>query len=146
MQPQYNLVYREEEREMLPLCAADGIGVIPWSPLARGFLAGNRKRGGGGETSRSNTDAFADKLYGMEGYFDVVDAVAAVAKRKGVSPMQVALAWVLSNPAITAPIIGASKANHIGDAVGALEVKLDAEDLKALTAPYRAKAVLDHNV
>ena len=146
MQPQYNLVYREEEREMLPLCQADGVGVIPWSPLARGFLAGNRKKGGGGETSRSNTDAFADKLYGMEGDFEIVDAVAAVAERKGVKPMQVALAWVLSNPAITAPIIGASKPNHIDDAVGALEVRLDEADVKALTAPYRSKPVLDHNV
>ncbi len=146
MQPQYNLVYREEEREMLPLCEADGVGVIPWSPLARGFLAGNRKRGGGGETSRSNTDPFADKLYGMEGDFEIVDAVAAVAERKGVKPMQVALAWVLSNPAITAPIIGASKPNHIDDAIGALEVKLDEQDIKDLTSPYRAKAVLDHNV
>ena len=146
MQPQYNLVYREEEREMLPLCEADGIGVIPWSPLARGFLAGNRKRGGGGETSRANTDLFADKLYGMEGDFEIVDAVAAVAQRKGVKPMQVALAWVLSNPAITAPIIGASKPNHIGDAIGGLDVTLDEEDLRALTMPYRSKAVLDHNV
>ena len=146
MQPQYNLVYREEEREMLPLCQADGIGVIPWSPLARGFLAGNRKRGGGGETSRSNTDAFADKLYGREGDFDIVDAVAKVAGRKGVSPMQVALAWVLANPAITAPIIGASKPNHIGDAIGALEVKLDEDDMKDLTAPYQSKPVLDHSV
>ena len=146
MQPQYNLLYREEEREMLPLCLADGVGVIPWSPLARGFLAGNRKRGGGGETSRANTDAFADKLYGQDTDFEVVDAVAAVAQRKGVPPMQVALAWVLSNPAITAPIIGASKPNHIGDAVAALQVKLDEDDLKALTAPYRSKPVLDHNV
>ncbi len=146
MQPQYNLLYREEEREMLPLCRAEGVGVIPWSPLARGFLAGNRKRGGGGETSRANTDAFADKLYGQDADFDVVDAVAAVARRKAVPPMQVALAWVLSNPAITAPIIGASKPNHIGDAVAALEVKLDEDDVKALTAPYRAKAVLDHGV
>ena len=146
MQPQYNLVYREEEREMLPLCQAEGVGVIPWSPLARGFLAGNRKRGGGGETSRANTDAFADKLYGGDADFDVVDAVAKVAERKGVAPMQVALAWVLSNPAITAPIIGASKPNHIGDAVAALDVKLDEEDIKALTASYKAKAVLDHSI
>ncbi len=144
MQPQYNLVYREEEREMLPFCRSEGIGVIPWSPLARGFLAGNRKRGGGGETSRSNTDAFADKLYGGDADFDVVDAVSQAAQRLGVSNMQVALAWVLSNPAITSPIVGASKAAHLADAISALDVKLDEADLKALAAPYRAKPVLDH--
>jgi 1-deoxyxylulose-5-phosphate synthase len=146
MQPQYNLVYREEEREMLPYCASEGIGVIPWSPLARGFLAGNRKKGGGGETSRSNTDAFADKLYGTDADFEVVDAVGQVAERRGLSRMQVALAWVLANPAITAPIIGASKPHHVGDAISALEVKLEPEDIEALTAPYRAKPVLDHAV
>ena len=146
MQPQYNLVYREEEREMLPYCRSEGIGVIPWSPLARGFLAGNRKREGGGETSRANTDAFAGKLYGTDADFDVVDAVGRVAERKGVPRMQVALAWVLANAAVTAPIIGASKPHHIGDAVAALEVKLDEEDVKALTGPYRAKPVLDHFV
>ena len=146
MQPQYNLVYREEEREMLPLCQADGVGVIPWSPLARGFLAGNRKKGGGGETSRANTDAFADKMYGTDADFDVVDAVSRVAEGKGVSNMQVALAWVLTNPAITAPIVGASKANHLADAIAGLSVKLDDDDIKALTSPYQSKPVLDHSV
>ena len=146
MQPQYNLLYREEEREMLPYCASEGIGVIPWSPLARGFLAGNRRKGGGGETSRSNTDAFADKLYGTDADFEVVDAVGQVAERRGVSRMQVSLAWVLANPAVTAPIIGASKPHHLGDAIGALEVRLDPEDIKALTAAYQAKPVLDHGV
>ena len=144
MQPQYNLVYREEEREMLPYCRSEGSGVIPWSPLARGFLAGNRKKGGGGETRRSNTDAFADKLYGGEADFEVADAVGRVAQAKGVAPMQVALAWVLSSPAVTAPIIGASKPHHIDDAVAALQVTLDEEEVKALTGPYRAKPVLDH--
>ena len=146
MQPQYSLIYREEEREMLPFCKADGVGVIPWSPLARGFLAGNRKRGGGGETSRSNTDAFADKLYGGDADFDVVDAVSKVAERRGVSNMQVAMAWVLSNPAVSAPIVGASKPAHLDEAVSALEVRLDEADLKELAAPYRAKPVLDHAV
>ena len=146
MQPQYNLLYREEEREMLPYCASEGVGVIPWSPLARGFLAGNRKRGGGGETSRSNTDPFADKLYGSDADFEVVDAVGQVAERKGLSRMQVALAWVLANPAITSPIIGASKPHHVGDAVSALGVQLDEADLKTLGAPYQAKPVLDHSV
>ncbi len=146
MQPQYNLVYREEEREMLPFCKAEGVGVIPWSPLARGFLAGNRKRTGGGDTSRSNTDAFAGKLYGTDADFDVVDAIAQIAQRQGVSNMQVAMAWVLSNPAITAPIVGASKANHLADAISALDVKLDPSDIEALSTPYRAKPVLDHGV
>ena len=146
MQPQYNLLYREEEREMLPFCKAEGVGVIPWSPLARGFLAGNRKKGGGGDTSRANTDPFADKMYGSDADFDVVEAVSAVAARHGVSNMQVALAWVLSNPAVTAPILGASKPNHIGDAVGALDVKLSEDDIARLTTPYRAKPVLDHSV
>ncbi|MGC1300754.1 MAG: aldo/keto reductase [Caulobacteraceae bacterium] len=145
MQPQYNLVYREEEREMLPLCEADGIGVIPWSPLARGFLAGNRKRGGGGETTRSGSDGFADKLYGEDSDFDVVDAVTEVAKARGVPNMQVALAWVLSNPVITAPIIGASKANHLPDALAALEIELSDSEKATLEAPYRAKTVKDHD-
>ena len=145
MQPQYNLVYREEEREMLPLCEADGVGVIPWSPLARGFLAGDRKRGGGGATTRSTTDAFADKLYGEDSDFDVAEAVGKVAKDRGVANMQVALAWVLSNPAITAPIIGASKAHHIPDAIAALDLALDEAEKAALEAPYRPKAVKDHD-
>jgi 1-deoxyxylulose-5-phosphate synthase len=145
MQPQLNLVYREEEREMLPYCQSEGIGVIPWSPLARGFLAGNRNKGGGGETSRSNTDAFAGKLYGTDADFEVVDAVGAVAERRGLSRMQVALAWVLSHPAVTAPIIGASKEHHIPDAISALDVKLEPEDIAALTKPYQAKPVLDHS-
>ena len=144
MQPQYNLLYREEEREMLPFCREEGIGVIAWSPLARGFLAGNRNKGGGGQTSRSNSDPFAGKLYGGDADFEIVDAVAKAAERLGVKPMQVALAWVLSNPAITAPIIGASKPHHIEDAIGALDVKLGEDDLKSLKAPYRAKQVLDH--
>ena len=131
---------------MLPYCASEGIGVIPWSPLARGFLAGNRRKGGGGETSRSNTDAFADKLYGTDADFAVVEAVGQVAERRGVSRMQVALAWVLANPAVTAPIIGASKPHHLGDAIAALEVRLDPQDIKALTAAYQAKPVLDHGV
>jgi len=144
MQPQYNLVYREEEREMLPLCEADGIGVIPWSPLARGFLAGNRKRGGGGETTRSGSDPFADKLYGDDD-FDVVDALTKVAKERGVSNMQVALAWVLSNPTITAPIVGVSKAHHLPDALAALEIELSDAETTALEAPYRPKDVKDHD-
>ena len=144
MQPQYNLLYREEEREMLPLCLDQGIGVIPWSPLARGFLAGNRSRAGKGETERAKTDGFADNLYYTDADFDVVDALTAVAKGRGEPNMQVALAWVLSKPAITAPIIGATKLSHLDDAVVALSIKLTAEDIAALEAPYKPRAINDH--
>jgi aryl-alcohol dehydrogenase-like predicted oxidoreductase len=144
MQPQYNLVYREEEREMLPLCLDQGVGVIPWSPLARGFLAGGRAQPGEGNTERARTDEFASRLYYRDADFAVVEAVSAVARARGVSNMQVALAWVLRNPAITSPIIGASKSHHIADAVGALTISLSDEEVKALEAPYRSKPVLDH--
>jgi aryl-alcohol dehydrogenase (NADP+) len=150
MQPQYNLVYREEEREMLPLCLSEGVGVIPWSPLARGFLASDRKRPAGGEnargeTTRSQTDPFADHLYYRDADFAVKDALNQVAEAHGLPPMQIALAWVLSKPAVTAPIIGASKPQHIDDAVAALKVKLGEGDLKTLEAPYQSKPVLDHS-
>ncbi len=144
MQPQYNLVYREEEREMLPLCADQGVGVIPWSPLARGFLAGGRAQPGEGNTARARSDEFAPRLYYRDADHAVVEAVTAVAQARGVSNMQVALAWVLHNPAITAPIIGASKAHHIDDAIGGLALKLTDEEVKALEAPYQSKPVLDH--
>ncbi len=148
MQPQYNLVYREEEREMLPLCLDQGVGVIPWSPLARGFLAGDRRRGtkaaGAGPTLRSNTDEFATKLYYEDSDFDVADAVSAVAEARGVPNMQVALAWVLSKPGVSSPIIGASKLPHLDDALAALELKLEPEEIAKLEAPYRPKPVNDH--
>jgi aryl-alcohol dehydrogenase-like predicted oxidoreductase len=145
MQPQYNLVYREEEREMLPLCTHDGIGVIPWSPLARGFLAGNRSAKGQGETTRSRSDSFADKLYFTEGDFAVRDALTRVAEAKGLSNMQVALAWVLSKSVVTAPIVGASKPHHLDDALSALTVQLTPEEIAELEAPYRCKPVNDHD-
>jgi aryl-alcohol dehydrogenase (NADP+) len=144
MQPQYNLVYREEEREMLPLCRNEGIGVIPWSPLARGFLAGGRTAPKAGETERARTDEFSPRLYFRDADFKVVDAVSEIAKARGLSNTQVALAWVLKNPAITAPIIGASKLEHLDEAVAALDVQLTAEEVKALEAPYQPKPVLDH--
>jgi len=144
MQPQYNLVYREEEREMLPLCQAEGVGVIPWSPLARGFLAGGRSKVGEGNTERARTDEFAPRLYYRDADFAVVEAVEAVAGARGLSNMQVALAWVLRNPAITAPIIGASKLNHLTEALSALAVTLDDAEAAALEKPYRPKPVLDH--
>ena len=108
MQNHYNLVYREEEREMIPLCRAEGVGVIPWSPLARGFVAGNRNKDDRGETVRAKTDDFAHKLYYQPSDFTVVDRITEIAKKRGVPNAQVALAWVLQQPAITAPIIGAS--------------------------------------
>jgi len=144
MQPQYNLVYREEEREMLPLCKAEGIGVIPWSPLARGFLAGGRASPGEGNTERARTDEFAPRLYYREPDFAVVDAVGEIAKARGVSNMQIALAWVLRNSTITAPIIGTSKAHHLDDAVSALSITLTDDEVKALEGPYKPKPVLDH--
>jgi aryl-alcohol dehydrogenase-like predicted oxidoreductase len=144
MQPQYNLVYREEEREMLPLCRDQGVGVIPWSPLARGFLAGGRASPGEGNTERARTDEFAPRLYYREPDFAVVEALTEIAKARGVSNMQVALAWVLRNPAITAPIVGTSKAHHLTDAVGGLEIKLTDDEVKALEKPYQSKPVLDH--
>ena len=144
MQPQYNLVYREEEREMLPLCGAEGIGVIPWSPLARGFLAGGRAAPKEGNTERARTDEFAPRLYYRDADHAVVDEVSAIAKERGLSNMQVALAWVLRNKAITAPIIGASKLGHIDDAVSALGVELSDDEAKRLEKPYQPKPVLDH--
>ena len=144
MQPQYNLVYREEEREMLPLCLDQGIGVIPWSPLARGFLAGGRAAPGEGNTERARTDEFAPRLYYRSPDYAVVDALETIAKARGVPNMQVALAWVLRNPAITAPIIGTSKSHHLSDAVAALSLKLTDEEVKMLEAPYQPKPVLDH--
>ncbi|MDP1630857.1 MAG: aldo/keto reductase [Caulobacter sp.] len=144
MQPQYNLVYREEEREMLPLCQAEGVGVIPWSPLARGFLAGGRTKVGEGNTERARTDEFAPHLYYRDQDFAVVDAVETLAKARGLSNMQVALAWVMRNPAITAPIVGASRLSHLSDALSALEVTLSDEEAAMLEKPYRPKPVLDH--
>jgi aryl-alcohol dehydrogenase-like predicted oxidoreductase len=145
MQPQYNLVYREEEREMLPLCINQGVGVIPWSPLARGFLAGGRTVPGGSETERSRTDQFGPILYYREADFAVVDAVTKVAQARGVSNMQIALAWHFTKPGITAPIIGATKAHHIPQAVAALDILLEPAEVARLEAPYQPKPVLDHS-
>jgi aryl-alcohol dehydrogenase (NADP+) len=145
MQNHYNLVYREEEREMLPLCADQGIGVIPWSPLARGFLAGNRRKGDFGETTRARTDGFAQELYYQDADFAVADRVAEVALRLGVKPTQVALAWILSKPVVTAPIIGASKASHLEDAVAALAISLSAEDVAFLEEAYTPHPILGHS-
>ena len=143
MQNHYNAVYREEEREMIPLCLDQGIGVIPWSPLARGFLAGNRERGGERLTERANSDAFADLMY-RDDDFDVVDQVKAVAAARGVSAAQVALAWRLSKPGVTAPIIGATKVMHVTDAVAAEGLALSAEEIAQIEAPYQPHGILGH--
>lgn len=145
MQNHYNLVYREEEREMLPLCRAEGVGVIPWSPLARGFLAGNRSREQWGKTTRARTDDFAQTMYYQEADFSVVERAVELAKRRGVSPAQIALAWLLHQPGITAPIIGASKKPHLEEAVAALELRLSDEERAYLEEPYRPHPVLGHS-
>jgi aryl-alcohol dehydrogenase (NADP+) len=147
MQNHYNLVYREEEREMIPLCRAEGVGIIPWSPLARGFLAGNRqgRDQGFGQTPRAKTDDFAHRMYYEESDFAVVERVTDIARRLGVTNAQVALAWLLYQPGVTAPIVGASKMEHLEDAAKALDVKLTGEDLKSLAEPYRPHPVLGHS-
>jgi len=145
MQNHYNLVYREEEREMNPLCIDQKIGLIPWSPLARGFLAGNRDKSKSGETVRSKTDDFGHKLYYSDADFAVVDRVTEVANKHGVSNMQIALAWILAQPGITAPIIGASKMPHLEEAIAALSVKLHAGDLKTLAEPYKPHEIRGHS-
>jgi aryl-alcohol dehydrogenase (NADP+) len=142
MQNHLNLIYREEEREMMPLCQAEGIGLIPYSPMARGFLAGDRKKQGGGETSRANTDKLAAKFYFADGDFAIADRVGEVAARRGISRMQVALAWVLSRPGVAAPVVGATKLQHLDEAVDALEVKLTAEDRVYLEELYQPHTVV----
>jgi aryl-alcohol dehydrogenase (NADP+) len=145
MQNHYNLIYREEEREVIPLCRAQGVAVIPWSPLARGFLAGNRSKHDFGETVRAKTDEYAQKMYYDDPDFEVVDRVTQIARNRGISNAQVALAWVLQQPGITAPIIGASKMRHLDDAIVALDVKLGESELKALSERYRPHRVLGHS-
>lgn len=144
MQNHYNLVYREEEREVLPLCQAEGIGVIPWSPLARGFLTGNRQQQGYGETLRAKTDDFSHNLYYNESDFQVVDRVVDLAKQRGVKPAQIALAWLLHQPSVTAPIIGASKIEHLQEAVEAVDLALSDDERKLLEQPYKPHPVLGH--
>lgn len=142
MQNHYNLIYREEEREMLPLCAAEEIAVIPWSPLARGLLAGTRTSPADKQsTLRAESDDFARKLYDQPSDQSVIDAVRAVAQARGTAPARVALAWMLSKPVITAPIIGATKAHHLDDAIAALELKLSDAEIQQVEAPYKAHPV-----
>ncbi|MGH9838006.1 MAG: aldo/keto reductase [Blastocatellia bacterium] len=136
MQNHYNLIYREEEREMIPFCRAENIGLIPYSPLARGFVAGNRRKEDFGETIRAKTDDLSQRFYYQPSDFAVVERITAIAQQRGVPNAQVALAWVLAQPGITAPIIGASKMQHLEDAADALELKLTAEELNALGEVY----------
>ena len=152
MQNHYNLVYREEEREMILLCQQENIGVIPWSPLARGFLAGNRPRSEDGklrqgfagqvETTRAKTDASARRLYDQESDYQVVDRVIDLAKKRSVSNAQIALAWMLHKPAITSPIIGATKPHHLEEAVKSLDLRLTEDEIKYLEEPYQPHPVL----
>jgi aryl-alcohol dehydrogenase (NADP+) len=148
MQDHYNLVYREEEREMLPLCREEGLGVLPWSPLARGFLTGNRRRGDataeGAATTRAKSDDYAHRLYYREDDFAIVDRVVALAGRRGVAPAQVALAWLLRQDGVTAPIVGATRMEHLDQALAALEIELDAEECAHLEEPYQPHPVLGH--
>ena len=144
MQNHYNLLYREEEREMIPQCIDQGVAVIPWSPLARGVLAGNRTRDGERRTTRSNSDPFGDSLYQQAADFDVVDAVSEVAAERGVPPAQLALAWLLQRPGVTAPIVGATKRAHIEDALAAEKLELTADETRRLEERYRPHPVLGH--
>jgi aryl-alcohol dehydrogenase-like predicted oxidoreductase len=144
MQNHYNLVYREEEREMIPQCLDQGVGVLPWSPLARGFLTGTRTREGERLTTRAESDPFSDRLYGRPEDFDVVERVAEVAAERGVPPAQIALAWLLHRPGVTAPIVGATKLGHLEDALSAAELELSADEMARLEDPYRPHPVLGH--
>lgn len=142
MQNHYNLVYREEEREMIPLCRAEGIGILPWSPLARGFLAGNRLRGRRDATVRERTDEYGHELYYADDDYDVADRVVEVARLKGVPPIQVALAWVLCQAGVTAPIVGVTKLEQFDDLVAGAALTLTDEECRMVEEPYRPHPVL----
>lgn len=129
---------------MIPLCVDQGVGVIPWSPLARGLLGGSRTRAGDRLTVRASSDPYGDSLYGSDADFDVVEQLDAVAQGRGLPPAQVALAWLLHRPGVTAPIIGATKLGHLDDAVAAVEISLSPEEMKLLEDPYRPHGVLGH--
>jgi len=144
MQNHYNLVYREEERETIPLCIDQGLALIPWSPLARGFLTGTRKPGGG-DTSRAQNDTFANDMYFSDDDFAVAQAVANVAAQRGASPAQVACAWVLRQPGITSPIIGATKIHQLKELIAAVDINLNADELAAVEKPYRPHRILGHS-
>ncbi|MDJ0754719.1 MAG: aldo/keto reductase [Ardenticatenaceae bacterium] len=144
MQNHYNLVYREEEREMIPQCIDMGVGLIPWSPLARGFLAGNRSREDHTPTKRSKSDDFAHHMYYQDADFDIVDQVKNLAAARGVKPAQIALAWLLHKPGVTAPIVGASKMYQLEEAIAATEIKLSEEEIERLEEPYIPHQIFGH--
>jgi len=144
MQNHYNLVYREEEREMIPLCRSEGVGLLPWSPLARGFLSGNRSRQDWGETKRAKIDNFAHQMYYQESDFSVVERVVELAKEREVTASQIALAWLSHQPGVTAPIIGASKMNHLEEGVAAVDIELSEEEIGSLEEPYQPHPILGH--
>ncbi len=144
MQNHYNLIYREEEREMIPQCRDQGVAVIPWSPLARGVLAGNRGRDGERRTVRSGSDPFGDTLYSIPADFDVADRCAEVAAERNVSSAQIALSWLLHRPGVTAPIVGATKPGHLEDALAAEQLELSPEEMQRLEEPYTPHPVLGH--
>jgi len=144
MQNHYNLVYREEEREMIPLCINQGVGVIPWSPLARGFLAGNRTKEKSGTTTRSKSDEYAHNMYYQDDDFTVVDRLRTVAAQAGCTLPQAAVAWMLSKPGLTAPIVGASKPEHLDQAIAAVSVHLTPDQVKTLEEPYRPHRIMGH--
>jgi aryl-alcohol dehydrogenase (NADP+) len=142
MQNHYNLIYREEEREMIPLCRQEGLGIIPWSPLARGFLAGTRRKGAAGDTSRARTDDFAHQMYYQDTDAEIAGRCVQLAQKRGVPPAQVALAWLLHQPGVTAPIVGATKLEQLDQAAGAVDVKLTPEEMTFLEEKYQAHPVL----
>jgi aryl-alcohol dehydrogenase-like predicted oxidoreductase len=144
MQNHYNLLYREEEREMIPQCIDQGVGVIPWSPLARGLLAGNRTREGERRTTRSRSDAFVDSLYKPELDFEVIDRLGEVAETRGEAPARIALAWLLRRPGVTAPIVGATRLEHLEDALAAEQLSLSEEEMSRLEEPYVPHAIAGH--
>ena len=145
MQNHYNLVYREEEREMIPLCVDQGVGLIPWSPLARGFLAGNYQRGDGGQTVRGKTDDLLLRYVNYDDNYTVVERVAEIAEKYGHTPAQIALAWLFRQPGVTAPIVGASKQHHLEQTIAALDITLDDDDAAYLEAAYQPKPILGHS-
>ncbi len=145
MQNHYNLVYREEEREMIPLCRSEGVGLIPWSPMARGFLAGNRNRESFGDTVRAKTDEYGQKMYFTDADFTIADRVVELARKRNVFPAQIALAWILHQPGVAAPIIGASKMEQLEQAVQSLEISLDDGELRFLEELYKPHPVLGHH-
>jgi aryl-alcohol dehydrogenase (NADP+) len=144
MQNHYNLIYREEEREMIPCCIDQGVALLPWSPMARGFFAGNHRKGDWGDTPRAKTDTFGQGMYYRDEDFIVADRVQELARKRGLSGPQIALAWVLGKPFVTAPIIGASRMQHLDEAIAALGIQLSPEEVKQLEQPYQLHPILGH--